>query len=1724
MKQLLISLLLSSFCIFSTYSQLTGGRANSQKNPSASEPGTLSGGTYSGDVNIFTGEHQSSIPLGSVSTPSGLSYDLELNRGSSFSFGANESMVKGLLYGDGWSLNIPMITVTTDIFHRFGNGAECDDNITGNPNNTNTEPSNYDRSWEGDIFWFEPYISIPGVGSGRAVFKYVDASDADCAVFVLNKFSTPVEIRYYGSSWVVTVGDGTVYVFEGTVRQFAAPSNKRLYHYKHNEITYSSSDEGSNVLVNNAYPIGTGVSAVNVIEPKTYYNSWYCSRIFHPNHYGQNIVFEYEKYGKFNFFQEFQQKNYEDVHRSVYQDLSSNSYLPDYTTYRDIVLQRVIASTVDGNSDIIELEYGIDNTLSSSFLMTPGVFGAVATDPMYCSKVVERFDGTSTKPYSNWKRYPHANRDNTLNPWNINSVDPYINATSNYIREGVTAIASGIPFNHGFLESPRINNTEELVAGDLYEIRTRITRPDGTNLKNGNGTVDISVVTNGTTGATVTTSNTDPGSPLLSSDYSLTRGEQIFSTFNMAMKWQMGYNETELQTSNLFVMPSLPANFNGFNIQVGPGNSDIAYDYYNSYELYGPGSAPNSPNAKVAYPQLRALGIKSSSRIAANFGTGHPWGMMFPVYNHRALYKASPMPDYDNLYKGTWSVTSADNALYGSTHNPTKFDASVKLQEVELVRHGRTAYMLQAVKQYRMEGEYGGPITTGKKLVAQKRIRYTITNDDARQNRTYSDGNIVVIGTDNMHVILLKSVHEVPLEGDLYALPYYGLSTDVNVLTTEFEYTNVLPASGTYSSTTPYVGLVYHALTKIIDNLGGITEIEYYPINAAPTRTYSTTNFNWNCGMYTPASYGVEKSFNMNLAVRYITKRSADYNATTQTFSPSTQRWEYVYDLTKLTYSFKRIKLPGMNFRGQYFNTTDRGYAKVTVYEPALETGERNYTIHEFFGNVNYPYTFPGTTTIADYLYYGKPKSVKKYDHSGKVHYTKDYAYSYTMAYEDGYGRPNFYRENLNTYYQPIIDGYEYRDYYRAETPLVNTGVTILTGNAAKWALADRVRGIGGKEGYLMEHPKYLPFYFYTELRTAYTITDVDGNQYTGYVNPTYAFNSYFVKLASETERTFEDGLAFRTTAPVVPGVVKNPVPPNPFGDGVVDPLSTTGDNKLYTYISTHTGSQSYEYLMQYDNLSVQVQGFVGQSDSFTMDQKINIFINQKGLTDAIWQGVMGMIGGLTTSQLQRLVMAQPYFTDTIQKYAIASVSSNIDFLTALLTRNRYLSDNVIQYMTTAPMTGTLSSYEKALAAQSRLLPDDILTNIVNDPKLTWRMIVPVFKQQQLVDSHYRGLINRPALTTVAITDLFLTGESVPSDTVLYYFFMNRTTTVATAQSIIDRMERPLPNYLKTYLTSLFPLIVFKPWDGYNPLSQYCSNPLHDEQLYIENKTEYEYYETDYRGYAQGKAYELLMGMISSIEDATTFPKTVPDHTGSNVSIPALRLKYEPSWQLFATKRTSPHLTGAYQREEYFYLYDLQNRYGRHWANYDVKDNPNYLMDVHYNGANLIDTVVYNELLAAEYKNTLELPKIPEFDAMTKSRQYKMRNLAFQKTNFSKNSASELPVAISEYYHYDARWRFDDLTSESTVKANHVLLQVLQNRHAHVFMKITFSVITKWHCLKTVIHWMSIAIIIWEEMARAGNMPTGCVRRMWMLICAMEMRLLPKYVKTPRLGEIREVL
>jgi hypothetical protein len=307
-----------------SFSQILGGRSNSESSPKLAEPTKLSGGIYSGDVNIMTGEYNSTIPLGSVATPGGLKFDLNLQRSSSFSISPNLPSVSGIPYGEGWDLAIPTISVQTDIFNAFG--LEC--NFACPPANNILEQENEFNKWDGNLVWYSPTINIPGVGGGQAVFKYIDEYDQNCAVFVLNTFESPIESRFYGDKWVVILADGTRYEFSTMLQSYRAPSNKRKFNYSCNTETYYSHLESANILMEDSETFPNAPALQKVIEPMEDYGVWYCERISNDLIPMQSIRLSYEGFGAFNYFKEFQQARYAYVRSAVFQNTIPNA--PDF--------------------------------------------------------------------------------------------------------------------------------------------------------------------------------------------------------------------------------------------------------------------------------------------------------------------------------------------------------------------------------------------------------------------------------------------------------------------------------------------------------------------------------------------------------------------------------------------------------------------------------------------------------------------------------------------------------------------------------------------------------------------------------------------------------------------------------------------------------------------------------------------------------------------------------------------------------------------------------------------------------------------------------------------------------------------------------------------------------------------------------------------------------------------------------------------------------------------------------------------------------------------------------------------------------------------------------------------------------------------------------------------------------------------------------------------------
>lgn len=964
------NLLLTYFLFIAAFynqAQVVGGRTNSEQSPKVSEATKLTGGGFTGDVNHMTGEYSGSIPLGSVGTPAGLSYSLSLNYVSSFSFSTNMPVLSGVPYGEGWSPSIPTISIETDVFHRFGQQTECDEEnsfVASSTNNTSTE---FNPEDEGDLYWFSPMISIPGVGAGRAVFKYIDVSDNKCAVFVLNKFESPVEIRFYGDLWTVKSPDGTVYQFGTHLANYRAPHNKRMLYYNHSLTTSIEESEALDALNNGEYNNPDEIR--NSIEPKLSYSVWHCDLIYNQNYPLQGIRFDYKKYGEFNYFKEFQQSNYAMVNPSLFNS-TTLPYLPDYVAFTDVYLKEIRSYVMDSPLDILELEYRVVNNLADGGnILVPTDPDVTAVDGLYSSEVVYSF-GSGGQSFEGWGKYPHNSVNPLSNPIGTyseipNESNPYVNAAGQYFRNAVTT-SNSISFDHSFIESEFLDNSK-FRPGDIYEIRTRVTRPNGEDLQNGNGTIDIALVTKNSD-QVVSLGNLTGN--ISGTDYQATRGVEVFSTFNMALKWQMGWQQNAIQTSNFFVMPNIPSSFDGYYLQIGPGNSDLDFSF-SDVNLTDANGIPNALNCYPAKYGQRI--IKSGATIPSNFGTGHPWSMMVPIYAKMALQSGvltGSTGNLNDLFKNWYR--SAPSPVQTFNNIPTKFDNTVELKEVQIIRYSKNTYMLTGVKQYRINGEYSFDVPVGvippngKKLVAQKHFEYEYHDEWMIKNKDYGSGDLVETDPQQTkrRIILLNSVTEVPVDGDLETANY-GLPDPSITLRTFLKYSKVVSTDVTsemyFNPVKPFAGLNQYVLTEYHDHLGGITKLEYYPAGSQESRISNNYESHSGCnGLQSRKPFGTDRSYTMHMAVKYLMKNDEDDQLNplvTSTVSnlEELKRWEYVYNLTSLIQNPKEIVLRPLSegdvahFRSSFHMDMEVAFSKIRVYEPGLydEVNDiylRNYT------------------------------------------------------------------------------------------------------------------------------------------------------------------------------------------------------------------------------------------------------------------------------------------------------------------------------------------------------------------------------------------------------------------------------------------------------------------------------------------------------------------------------------------------------------------------------------------------------------------------------------------------------------------------------------------------------------------------------------------------------------------------------------------------------------
>lgn len=978
-------------------------------------------------VNTFTGEFQNSYNFGRVESYGTASFDISMVQSSRHSIGSTPSVIQGIPYGVGWRVNLPTITMKCEAFTKYtrqevyqqGSGFISRNGTAAPCSETRLYESSgecEDLEKESATYWFEPEINIPGVYTGKVVLTELSQSgNLTKLTFKPHIFSSPltIEMKLSGSTaeWKVILPSGIVYYFENnTLVNFRNPANQRA------EVACLPADR------NQSSDLG------KQIFPKPQYLTWYCDRIYNPLILDDEIFFEYEKYGKFNFYKHLNQP---EISKQIAYSTKTNGARnvqaggeldpckPESVIaapFKDIIIKRIRSS-----KNTFEFEYesqdnqydGPNNRFADRFQLNVQSY-----DNMYNMIEVERFGqengGTS---FQEWKRYNHARKNEFLPSQTRPSVtNPYIARNypgapgDTYIRELIGNQSQDIyspNFDHGFLESPKLfsGGSPKIVPGDIYEIRTKLNTSDPGAQKA--ALYDINIVTGDPEESTTFTS-------LIGVEqYTRERKHTVFSTFSRMIKWfNMGnvcgsgtpqYFRAQT-TSDFFTMPnydfSQSNGYDGFFVQIGPANADVMYDILPNQMCdarVGPVivGQPNQENVCLAYNNFSQRfidcnspwGTLSGDDINRNFGIGVPWYntlQFYGSYNYNLEYIQNNNCSYQaDRFWWNWPYSQA-GCDYPNV--PTR-TYNTELTEVGLYRYTKNPYMLVGVKEFQSTD-----LTNHCDLIEclAKRNEYNhcglVNSYELNYEQELTDLTIKKFGGNNTFYngvlnYLLASISKTTLDG----------SVPSKQPSVYYEYESVVsPLSGIV----PLVDYESFRIKKIIDEYGKENELEYYTQDGLTTREVP-----FNSGV--PKMVGdPDDSFVQVLInrVHKVTTNSSRGNVET----------EYIYQqpFHINDYSLDPDILKRCN---EKITNLENGTAKCIVKGPAL------------VGSVNRPEKIIEYHT--DVLKWGKEKSIEQYDDNNFKVSEMNYEYDERLVFESPvykvqFDDPAYYYP----YYQYVVD------------------------------------------------------------------------------------------------------------------------------------------------------------------------------------------------------------------------------------------------------------------------------------------------------------------------------------------------------------------------------------------------------------------------------------------------------------------------------------------------------------------------------------------------------------------------------------------------------------------------------------------------------------------------------------------------------------------------------
>ena len=692
---------------------MIGGTGPGDSSPQEVSASAINEGTVSGSVNTFTGTYDLSQTLGTVSTIGGPSFTLTMSYSSSLVSGGTEMPYKGQPYGEGWSLNIPTISVSVEDFEKY---TTCQTRyLEQNP------LLDYHRYFlpaeiyqESQLFYFNPQFSIPGVGSGRLVYKY---SIGEEHYFSPMTFQSPVDFILIGSSWKVKASNGDIYDFGPTVGYRQGPG----FRYHKQDDVYTST---SKMIYGDHYE--------HVLLPQKEILEWTCISISNVMSV-ERISFIHDNYGEdIQLFSEWDQ--------ACFDDLAGNFQSP-YNFELPKVYKGRVLTEIRSSTEVLILEYG---PVAGS---PNGCNGDEVLDDFYCRELI--YDSATDDP--NWRRYKHvANSGGVSGAIEADFAsphDPYLNANYNgYVRENT--LMPNTMFDHGWLESPLLTS-DHFQEGNYYEIEVEIN-----NKSNNVCLFDVNVVSgqNYTNGQeNYSTDTIISAGSVINSEYAFSRGWTIHSSFQNPVKWYsrgLGYNSSAYKTA--FVAPAL-LNENGLYIQIGPASSDSRYNisplsapltagndgfdqqlsiYDNTGNQYFPLNSyynhssdielTSDPNIGTPTETINTdISIYPTDAVPNNFGVGLPWHMMLPFYSEvLTANQVNPVPSlmgfapYFGQSGGSWQFTKSpfwwkdrSSPSVQVPNEPTLAGPNVELASVKIYEYRRRPQVLTFVRKYIVNGD-----------------------------------------------------------------------------------------------------------------------------------------------------------------------------------------------------------------------------------------------------------------------------------------------------------------------------------------------------------------------------------------------------------------------------------------------------------------------------------------------------------------------------------------------------------------------------------------------------------------------------------------------------------------------------------------------------------------------------------------------------------------------------------------------------------------------------------------------------------------------------------------------------------------------------------------------------------------------------------------------------------------------------------------------------------